>query len=188
MKTTSHHVQFQPGGKYYPIKQCTFQADFDMGSTMELHPKVIVWCGSQKHEAQIRSIIFKSDQADAAKAEAERIIEEALGLFSAENHPERVVLNREDSTRFAEALLKAGPFPIEPLPGPALRVTPDGHVIQFGAITAPDGCYLLAAGEVLQEGDLSFCWQDWFDVNLGEEVEAHNQYTYARKLPEKGGQ
>jgi hypothetical protein len=72
-------------------------------------------------------------------------------------------------------------------------MTADGHVIQFGAITAPDGCYLLAAGEALHEGDSTlipvtqtgYIWKR--EYMEGESVELPKQYAYARKLPEKGG-
>lgn len=71
---------------------------------------------------------------------------------------------------------------------PAARqvVVRDGYVIQFGVITAPDGCYLLAAGEAYKEDDLQFTdWpkSPWQATTRAGVVQNSNQFCYARKLP-----
>ena len=100
------------------------------------------------------------------------------------------------------AMEKAAAFSVEtPAPptdpqshpgAPVLRMTHDGKVTAFGAIEAPAGCYLLPAGEMLQEGDL--CLKDtgvWGAVAImqyaGNETWVTEQFCYARKLPPAEG-
>lgn len=60
----------------------------------------------------------------------------------------------------------------------------------FGAVTAPDGYYLLPEGAVLADGDLDFTDdRQWHPVRqTGITVSYFTAFTYARRLPEAPAQ
>lgn len=61
------------------------------------------------------------------------------------------------------------------------------HVTTHGKITAPPGCYLLPAGEVLQEGDMSLrimgIWDKIPKAWASGKVTVTWAFTYARRIP-----
>ncbi len=64
----------------------------------------------------------------------------------------------------------------------------------FGLVRAPEGCYLLTAGEVIREGDLSLHWvseemREWNSASASAGLKIAGIYagTYARKLEDGPG-